>query len=79
MIIKDSAGRHYRVWETNDPDLQHVWNGYEVTQAKGHYIRKAGQRGRTCLVRKAATVVVTYEAKPLGEHSDDEILGRTVL
>lgn len=65
MIIRTSAGNLYRVTETGQADLDHVWIGTRViarrlTRADGtpgfFYPTKAG--ARPILVRKAATTVV---------------------
>lgn len=58
MIIETSDNRFYRVTETGNPDLAHVWNGARVKRD-----RKTGEWVRTGkwsveLVRKAATRVV---------------------
>lgn len=56
MIIQTSAGHLYRVTETNDPELAHVWFGTEVKRAKGEYVPK--KNARKTLVRKEASRMV---------------------
>lgn len=56
MIIETSSNQFYRVRETNDPALAHVWYGEAVKLVKGEWVNKA--KARTELVRKAATRVV---------------------
>jgi len=52
-IIETSANQFYRVTETNDPALAHVWRGVEVKRVKGQWVDKA--KARPQLVRKAAS------------------------
>jgi hypothetical protein len=49
-IIETSAGQHYAVRETGDPDLAHVWFGIAVKRSKGAWSPKA--KAREILVRK---------------------------
>ena len=56
MIIETSDNRFYRVRETNDPNLAHVWLGVPVKRVKGGFIERA--HARAVLVRKAASRVV---------------------
>lgn len=58
MIIETSDNRFYRVNETGNPDLDHVWYGARVKKDKktGKWVR-TGKWGIE-LVRKAATRVV---------------------
>jgi len=59
MIIETSDNRFYRVWETADEDLQHVWYGTEVKRTKNAgFVTKRVNPGRFELVRKAASRVV---------------------
>jgi hypothetical protein len=65
MIIRDTTGRLYRVIETGDPNLAHLWLGQEVRKASAkmqrlggvNYVAKHPLRAPE-LVRKAATKVV---------------------
>jgi hypothetical protein len=56
MIIETSANQLYRVRETGNPELAHVWFGIPVKRAKGGFVPKANAREH--LVRKAASRVV---------------------
>jgi hypothetical protein len=59
MIIETSANRFYQVKEVDpevNPGLEHVWIGFPVKRIKGKWVTKG--KGRTELVRKAATKVV---------------------
>ena len=56
MIIETSCNRFYRVWETNDADLAHIWFGVPVKRVKGEWIDRGSVRPSP--VRKAATRVV---------------------
>lgn len=56
MIIESSDNRLYRVEETGDADLAHVWFGIEVKKSHGAYVPKA--KSRRTLVRKDATKVI---------------------
>jgi hypothetical protein len=63
MIIETSCNRFYRVVETGNPNLAHVWFGVQVKRSKGEWIMTAAsvkqyKNGRPELVRKAATRVV---------------------
>lgn len=55
-IIETSAGQFYRVRETNDPDLAHVWYGVRVKRAKVGFVDSA--RLIEELVRKAGCRVI---------------------
>ena len=67
-IVKTSAGRLYRVTETGDANLAHVWMGIEVKHVAGHWSDElntnvgpqwvAKKNARPALVRKAATRIV---------------------
>jgi hypothetical protein len=56
MIIETSANELYRVRETGNPALAHVWLGIAVKRVKGEFVPKANRREE--LVRKAASRVV---------------------
>lgn len=56
MIIETSANQLFRVTETGDAELAHVWNGVEVKKVRGAWIDKKSARPQ--LVRKEATRVV---------------------
>ena len=60
MIIETSCNRFFRVTETNQPGLEHVWSGHEVKRKKTplgiQWVIKATIKD--VLVRKAATRVV---------------------
>ncbi len=56
MIIETSANKFYRVTETGNPDLAHVWYGVPVKKVAGVWISNA--TSKTELVRKAATRIV---------------------
>jgi hypothetical protein len=56
LIIKSSDGRIYRVTETGDANLAHVWTGIEVKHVAGDWVAK--KNARPSLVRKAATRIV---------------------
>lgn len=56
MIIETSANQFFRVTETGDVNLSHVWNGVEVKKVKGTFVDK--KNSRSVLVRKEATRVV---------------------
>ncbi|MFC7700933.1 hypothetical protein ACFQX9_30155 [Bradyrhizobium sp. GCM10028915] len=55
-IIETSANQFYRVTETGDANLAHVWNGVQVKRVKGGWADKA--KARTELVRKVGCRVV---------------------
>lgn len=57
MIIETSCNHFYRVRETNDANLAHVWFGVEVKRVKGQWVPKA--KARETLVRKAASQVIS--------------------
>lgn len=56
MIIRTSANQLFRVTETGDAALAHVWRGIEVKAVRGAY--EAKKNARNILVRKAGSVVV---------------------
>lgn len=56
MIIETSCNNFYRVTETNDVNLAHVWYSVAVKRVKGAWVEKA--KARRELVRKAATKVI---------------------
>lgn len=56
MVIETSCNRFYRVTETGNPDLAHVWMGVEVKRVRGQFVDKKNARQE--LVRKAATRIV---------------------
>jgi hypothetical protein len=56
MIIETSDNRFYRVTETGQKDLAHVWYGYPAKLTKYGWTHKANARKE--LVRKAASRVV---------------------
>lgn len=63
MIVETSDNRFYRVTETGDPNLAHVWYGIPVRKVKGEWVLTAAatrkpQGKAAILVRKAATRVV---------------------
>jgi hypothetical protein len=60
MIIETSDNRFYRVVETNQTDLAHVWYGFEVKKVGSLFVQtaKAARSSRAELVRKAATRIV---------------------
>lgn len=59
MIIETSANRFYQVWETNEPDLAHVWFGLPIKQVRGRWVlRTSARREHPEVVRKAATRIV---------------------
>jgi len=53
MIIETSDSRLFRVRETGDANLAHVWIGIEVKRAAGGWAPKA--KAREILVRKTAS------------------------
>lgn len=56
MIIETSCNRFYRVWETNQDGLEHVWYGTEVKRTKNAgFVTKRVNPGRFELVRKEAS------------------------
>jgi hypothetical protein len=59
-IVETSDNRRYRVWDTNKPDLDHVWFGIRVRVIKGVWtdIRTGNKGFRIEMVRKAASHVV---------------------
>jgi hypothetical protein len=56
MIIETSANQTFRVTETGDAGLAHVWNGVEVKKVRGAWVDK--KNARSVLVRKEASRVV---------------------
>jgi hypothetical protein len=56
VIIETSDNRFYRVWETEQDGLEHVWFGYPAKHTKHGWTHKANARKE--LVRKAATRLV---------------------
>lgn len=56
MIIETSCNHLYRVEETGDDNLAHVWFGVEVKRVRGEYVPKV--KARKTLVRKEASRVV---------------------
>jgi hypothetical protein len=56
IIIEDSANRFFRVRETGNPALAHVYLGIEVKRTRDGFVPKAN--AREILVRKAATTIV---------------------
>ena len=60
LIIEDTANRFFRVRETGDASLAHVYFGIEVKRVKGAYVPKA--KAREGLVRKEATRIVQAAA-----------------
>lgn len=59
MIIETSCNHLYRVRDTNDANLAHVWFGVEVKRVKGAFVPK--KNARETLVRKAASRVVAKD------------------
>lgn len=51
-IIEDAANRFFRVRETGNPDLAHVWFGVEVKRTRAGFVDK--KNARDGLVRKEA-------------------------
>jgi len=60
MIIETSDNRLYRVRETGNTDLAHVWFGLRVKKTSAGYVPVKNARDE--LVRKAACRVVAQEA-----------------
>lgn len=56
-IIETSCNHLYRVTETNDAALTHVWFGVEVKRSGTKFIDK--KKASTELVRKAASRLIT--------------------
>ena len=56
MIIETSANQIYRVTETGNPNLAHVWFGIAVKRVKGEWVPKA--KARQELVRKEASQII---------------------
>lgn len=57
-IIETSANQLYRVLETNDAALAHVWYGVEVKRQGAGYADTKKGKGRIVLVRKAGCTVI---------------------
>jgi hypothetical protein len=51
MIIETTDNRFYRVRDTNQEGLDHVWFGYPVKRSKGDWVAKVN--ALTQLVSKA--------------------------
>ena len=62
MIIETSDNRFYRVRETGNPDLAHVWIGEEVRydRKQAAWVKRPNRRGNrpAQLVRKEASKVI---------------------
>jgi len=56
MIIETSSNQIYKVRETNNENLQHVWFGIEVKFVKGQWVPKA--KAKETLVRKMASIIL---------------------
>ena len=56
MIIQTSDNRFFRLADHADPDMSHVWLGFEVKKARGGFVDK--KNAREMLVRKAASQIV---------------------
>lgn len=54
--VKDTAGRIFFVKETDDENLAHVWEGFEVKRLGEGYVSK--KNARVVLVRKAGCKVL---------------------
>lgn len=66
QIIETSANRFYRVTETGDAALAHVWNGIEVklvSGRKGTWAPKKNARAE--LVRKVGSRVIVANAEAM--------------
>jgi hypothetical protein len=55
-IIETTAGQFFRVAETGDPNLAHVWSGVQIKKTKAGYVDMA--KGRPGLGRKAGAKIV---------------------
>ena len=56
MIIETSSNHLYRVRETGDANLAHVWFGIPVKRTKAGFVPKA--KARETLIRKEGSRVV---------------------
>lgn len=56
MVVETSCNNFYKVEETNNPNLAHVWFGVAVKRVKGQWVPKV--KARKELVRKEASRVV---------------------
>lgn len=56
MIVETLANQFFRIRETDNANLAHVWHGIEVKRVRGAYVPKA--KAREILVRKLGTRVV---------------------
>jgi len=56
LIIETSSNQIFRVRETNDANLAHVWFGVEVKRVKGGFAPKV--KAREMLVRKDGARIV---------------------
>ena len=56
MIIETSDNRFYRVTESIQPELAHLWFGVPVKKVRGEWTDK--KRARPQMVRKAASRLV---------------------
>jgi len=57
MIIETSCNNFYKVRETNNANLAHVWFGIEVKRVKGEWVPKA--KAKETLVRKKASQIIS--------------------
>ena len=58
MIIETTCNHFYRVVETGDPDLAHVWIGVRVKKTKAGYVDIA--KPRRMLVRKEGSKIISH-------------------
>jgi hypothetical protein len=56
QIVETTCNRLYRVRETGDAALSHVWIGVEVKKLMGGFVDKA--KARPTLVRKEGTKIL---------------------
>lgn len=56
LIVRTSSGRLFAVCETGNPDLAHVWTGFEVKRQGVFFTRKA--KARDILVCKAGATII---------------------
>ena len=56
QIVETTAGQFFRVTETGDPSLAHVWHGVQVKKTKAGYVD--APKGYTGLVRKAGAKIL---------------------
>lgn len=61
MIIETLANQTYRVRETGNTELAHVWWGTEVKRVRGEFVAK--KNAREILVRKTGATVLVVEAR----------------